>query len=307
MGLFDRKNCDICGNKIGMLGNRKLEDGNLCKDCAAKLSPHFSERRHATVNEIRQQLLYREANKRDVAAFTTTRSWGSLSSMLRIDDNTGRFTVTTTRDMIEENPDILPLSDVTNAVLDISESRSEITHRGPDGRMIPDDPPRYSYRYDFYVRIYVNHPYFDDLRVRLNPSTVKVDEPAMTPPPGPMAVGRNAPGRPVVSRTVVNAAVRPRPFNPHEDPEYVRFAAMGDEVVDMLKNPVPQQTFVQQAAQNLMQNIARAIIRPSDEAAQDEAAQEPAPASAFKFCPNCGQKLDGPSRFCPNCGQKLGD
>ena len=44
MGLFDKKYCDICGEKIGLLGNRKLEDGNLCKDCARKLSPFFSER-----------------------------------------------------------------------------------------------------------------------------------------------------------------------------------------------------------------------------------------------------------------------
>ena len=34
MGLFDKKICDICGEKIGLLGNRKLDDGNLCKDCA---------------------------------------------------------------------------------------------------------------------------------------------------------------------------------------------------------------------------------------------------------------------------------
>ena len=38
MGLFDKKYCDICGEKIGLLGNRKLEDGNMCKNCAAKLS-----------------------------------------------------------------------------------------------------------------------------------------------------------------------------------------------------------------------------------------------------------------------------
>lgn len=38
MGLFDKKNCDICGEKIGLLGNRKLDDGNLCKNCARKLS-----------------------------------------------------------------------------------------------------------------------------------------------------------------------------------------------------------------------------------------------------------------------------
>ena len=43
MGFFDKKYCDVCGEKIGLLGNRKLENGNLCKDCAAKLSPFFSE------------------------------------------------------------------------------------------------------------------------------------------------------------------------------------------------------------------------------------------------------------------------
>lgn len=37
MGLFDKKICDICGEKIGLLGNRKLDDGNLCKDCAKKI------------------------------------------------------------------------------------------------------------------------------------------------------------------------------------------------------------------------------------------------------------------------------
>ena len=31
MGLFDKKVCDICGEKIGLLGNRKLDDGNLCR------------------------------------------------------------------------------------------------------------------------------------------------------------------------------------------------------------------------------------------------------------------------------------
>lgn len=63
MGLFDKKNCDICGDKIGLLGNRKLDDGNLCKNCAAKLSPWFEERRHSTVEEIKRQLDYREENK----------------------------------------------------------------------------------------------------------------------------------------------------------------------------------------------------------------------------------------------------
>lgn len=69
MGLFDKKYCDICGEKIGLLGNRKLEDGNLCKSCAAKLSPFFSERRRSTVEDIKRQLAYREENEKLVRDF----------------------------------------------------------------------------------------------------------------------------------------------------------------------------------------------------------------------------------------------
>ena len=69
MGLFDKKFCDICGEKIGLLGNRKLEDGNMCKDCAKKLSPFFSDRRSSTIDEIKQQLAYREQNKVALKSF----------------------------------------------------------------------------------------------------------------------------------------------------------------------------------------------------------------------------------------------
>jgi predicted amidophosphoribosyltransferase len=82
MGLFDKKYCDICGEKIGFLGNRKLEDGNLCKNCAAKLSPFFSERRHSTLADIREQLSYREANKAAVEAFHVTRTLGSSTKVM---------------------------------------------------------------------------------------------------------------------------------------------------------------------------------------------------------------------------------
>ena len=87
MGLFDKKYCSVCGEKIGLLGNRKLEDGNLCKNCAAKLSPWFSERRHSTVEDIKGQLAYREANKASVAAFHTTRSLGRNTKVLLDEDN----------------------------------------------------------------------------------------------------------------------------------------------------------------------------------------------------------------------------
>ena len=74
--MFEKKICGICGGEIGLLGNRKLEDGNMCKNCAAKLSPFFSDRRSSTLEQIREQLAYREENRDAVAAFHTTRTLG---------------------------------------------------------------------------------------------------------------------------------------------------------------------------------------------------------------------------------------
>ena len=80
--LFDKKICDVCGGEIGLLGNRKLEDGNLCKNCAAKLSPWFDERRHSTVQQIEEQLVYREANLEKVKTFHTTRTLGTDKKLM---------------------------------------------------------------------------------------------------------------------------------------------------------------------------------------------------------------------------------
>ena len=56
-GAFEKKQCDICGGEIGMLGNKKLENGNCCKECVKKLSPWFTDRKHSTVEEIREQIV----------------------------------------------------------------------------------------------------------------------------------------------------------------------------------------------------------------------------------------------------------
>ena len=119
MGLFDKKVCDICGEKIGLLGNRKLDDGNLCKDCAKKLSPWFEERRHSTVEDIKKQLAYREQNKEAVRNFRVTRDLEADNNYhVFIDDNHQKFAIGTKMD-VETNPDILDLSQVTSCRMDV--------------------------------------------------------------------------------------------------------------------------------------------------------------------------------------------
>ena len=174
--LFEKKICSICGGEIGLLGNRKLEDGNMCKECAKKLSPWFSDRRSSTVDQIQEQLAYREDNKQAVDAFHTTRTLGVGTKVL-LDEDAHKFMVTSSRNLKEANPDVLDYSQVTGCRVDVEEDKDEIKREGPDGTEISYVPPRYIYKYDFYVTINVNTPYFDEIRFRINNSTIEIEPP----------------------------------------------------------------------------------------------------------------------------------
>ena len=167
MGLFDKKYCDVCGEKIGLLGNRKLEDGNLCKECAKKLSPFFSERRNSTVAEIKEQLAYREANLDKVAAFTPTKVIGG-GMTLYFDEDKRQWLATRSRNWRDANPDVMDFSQVTGCTLDIDESRHELKHEDKEGNSESYTPPRYEYSYDFNMTIHVNSPWFSEIRFQIN-------------------------------------------------------------------------------------------------------------------------------------------
>lgn len=174
MGLFKKKICSICGGEIGLLGNRKLEDGNMCKKCAAQLSPWFSDRRRSTIEDIKEQLAYREDNKKAVEAFNTTLSLGRNMKVL-FDEDAQKFMVTSARNLAEANPDVLDYSQVTGCDIDIDEDRDEDMRTDKDGNRISYVPPRYFWSYDFKVIIRVNHPYFDEISFQLNPSSVEIN------------------------------------------------------------------------------------------------------------------------------------
>lgn len=177
MGLFDKKYCDICGDKIGLLGNRKLEDGNCCKTCAKKLSPWFSERRHSTVNEIQQQFAYREENQTKAAQFQIMRELGKEWRVL-FDDTHGWFTLTRARDLAGDNPDILAYSQLTGSRLDVEETRRELKRQDKDGKQVSFNPPRYEYSCNFDLTVTVNSPYFDEMSFQVNPCPVTLESEA---------------------------------------------------------------------------------------------------------------------------------
>lgn len=268
--LFEKKECAICGGEIGLLGNRKLEDGNMCKACAAKLSPWFDERRHSTVAQIDEQLEYRESNKENVAAFRTTLSLGETAKVL-LDEYVGRFMVTSARNYSEANPDVLELSDITGCTYDIDEGIDEVTRFDENNEAVSYDPPRFTHSYNFYVTVYVNNPYFDDMRFKVNSRTVEVEErrgPAVSANPGSINL-------------VIGSLSGAETFNPEASVEYCTYRDLCERIV--------------------------ATLLENRQSAREEIAAAAAPKAAVA-CPYCGATTTPTTtNCCEFCGGALGD
>ena len=166
MGLFDKKYCDICGEKIGLLGNRKLDDGNICSKCAGKLSPFFTGRKRSTLEDIKQQLAYREQNRQNLNYFNPTRVFGSKTKVY-IDDAHANFVVSKKSDYRAENADIIAISQVSNARYEIEEHRSELYRKDAQGKNVSYNPPRYEVKYEIMMFIDVTSPYFSEIKFEL--------------------------------------------------------------------------------------------------------------------------------------------
>ncbi len=267
--LFDKKECSICGGEIGLLGNRKLEDGNMCKSCAARLSPWFSDRRQSTVDEIKAQLDYREANQEKVASFRITRTLGERTKVL-LDEDAGLFMVTAAKNLEEANPDVLSFSDVTGCKLDIDESRTEIEYEDKDGERKSFNPRRYAYSYDFYIVINVNNPYFNEIRFQLNSESVDNGEETLLDGPDAMRRPRGGFGGMRGGSLTSNAE------EVRSSVEYRQYEEMGLEIRDALLR-VRQQV-------------------------REEAAAAAAPKAAVT-CPFCGATtMPDASGCCEFCG-----
>ena len=57
--------------------------------------------------------------------------------------------------------------------MDIDEHRTEIYRETKDGERESYDPPRYDLDYDFNLTIHVNTPYFTEIDLRVNDSTIE--------------------------------------------------------------------------------------------------------------------------------------
>ena len=169
MGLFDKKECAICGKSVGLLGSRKVEDGTICSDCTKKLSPFFSERKRSTVEDIKQQLAYREQNRQNLNSFNPNRVYGN-GTKIYIDDMQRKFCVTHKSDYRAANADLIDFSQVTNASYSVDEDKTERYHTDAQGNKQPYNPPQYDCSYEFEIYLGINSPYFSEIRFDLTGS-----------------------------------------------------------------------------------------------------------------------------------------
>lgn len=205
--LFQKKHCSICDSEIKLFGKRKLADGNLCKSCEAKLSPFFSNRRNSTVAQIREQLAYREENKKAVAVFHPTLILGERTRLV-IDEDAKKFLVTGAENPLAGNPDILSFSQITGCMLNVEENQKEEKKLNEESKYESYDPPRYHYSYQFHLTIHVVHPYFSKIHIPLNHLSVKT-----------------------TTGTGVIATEKP---DPEKNPIYKQYEKMGQEMKQYL-------------------------------------------------------------------------
>ena len=274
--LFEKKDCEICGGEIGLLGNRKLTDGDMCKSCAAKLSPWFEDRRESTVAQIKEQLAYREANAQQLqTAFKPTRTFGDYYKMFVMYENgcPSAFVVSRGSDYAEENADIIRFSDVTSCNVDIREEENELKRETENGEEVSYNPPRYEHRYDFYIELGINSPYFDNICFRINRSTVEMI--AVMPT-------QNT-GSGIKSILSANNI-----FDPTRDLEFRKYQTMCDEIAETVKQG----------------QLGIAAEMPDSTDTPPETAEAcAADASAVKICPACNAEVTG--KFCEYCGTKM--
>lgn len=179
--LFSKEACISCGKEVGSLSRKRLADGVICKECAKQLSPWFDDFKGSSASDISEQLAQRQLNRARLSELTFTKAYGEGCAIL-IDERAGVFCVidgsvpgkvSRGSDLLDYNPDIIPLASVTGVDIDTSTVGHEIKHT-VDGEQVSYSPRRYEYPCNVRVSIAIDHPYVHRMTVNLNRGTITI-------------------------------------------------------------------------------------------------------------------------------------
>ncbi len=285
MGLFDKKYCGACGNQIKFLGGRKVDDGTICKDCNNKLSPYFTGRRKTSLNDIKEQLAYRENNAKELLSFNATKVAGK-GPKVYVDGNKGKFIVSRTSDYIKENCDIIDLSSIIAFNTRIDEEKEEIYDVDNEGKSISFKPPRYKYEYDFEVEITLNHPYIDEINFTL--TGIKPNDPNSS----------EFKEKEKILGDISEVLTGKRTDVDKSDMSFEEFASIAGKVIRNITGPKKPAGDGKWYCPNCgTANTSNFCMQCGTQK----------PAMGPKFCPDCGYKFEEgkTAKFCPQCGKKF--
>lgn len=180
MALFEKKYCDFCGNKIGLLSEKKLKNGSMCKTCSLKLSPLYNYGITTTTEEIQEHLIYREKNKVALANFKPTLEIGMYRyfyldyKMNAFISGIGNWQPSSNP---RSNPDLVYFTQIKDCCYYTSEEKREIYAKDKEGNNVSFVPPQYEYSYNYIVSLTVNHPYFRKYEKQINNVSVPANNP----------------------------------------------------------------------------------------------------------------------------------
>ena len=275
MGLFSKKECSICGDKSGLLSNRRLADGNLCKECRARLSPFYDVTNKDTVAFIAAQLDYRQRNMEELRWFQPSVAVGGAYKVF-IDGNSGKFAVASEREMREGNPDLFDLAGLRSC----SFFAREHIIKGDE-----DESDRFDY--EFYLKFSVDHPFVRGFSCRYSGVTVSSKNRIKEEEARKIYLGQK--------EIKTGFAAFFSGVDRRATEEYLNQYALAQDMIDALTG----------AAASYRSGQGYTSGAPAYQQPAAPAYQPPIPAAReVNFCPNCGARVDG-GAFCPQCGTQL--
>ena len=121
MGLFEKKECALCGGKAGLLTRHKIQGGAyICGDCRAKMSPNTSGISDLSLDDVKEQIARKEENDRRFnEEFNMTRvvMIDNKHQIMGVDEAAGEFAILT-----DNKPDIFRFDQILSFNTDLSTS-----------------------------------------------------------------------------------------------------------------------------------------------------------------------------------------
>ena len=118
MGLFEKKECALCGGKAGLITRYKIYGGDyICGTCRGRMSPNTDRIGDLTLEDVEEQIRIKEENdERFQNDFEITRQYDfdSRHPIMAVNDSTGEFAI-----LKDANPDIFSFDNVLSYNVDL--------------------------------------------------------------------------------------------------------------------------------------------------------------------------------------------